>query len=69
MRAPEIEVFERDAKFVVRVDLPGLTKEDVRIEVAHDELTIEGERKFEKEERRKACTAPSAPTEVLPLSR
>ena len=45
MWVPAIEVFERDEKFVVRVDLPGLKKEEVRIEVTHDELTIEGERK------------------------
>ena len=51
MWAPEIEVFERDEKFVVRVDLPGLKKEDVKITVTHDELTIEGERKFEKEDK------------------
>ena len=50
--SPEIEIFERDNKFAVRVDLPGLKKEDVKIEVTHDELTIEGERKFEKEETR-----------------
>ena len=48
---PEIEVLERDEKFVVRVDLPGLKKEDVKIEVSHDELTIEGERKLENEEK------------------
>ena len=52
MWAPEIEVFERDEKFVVRVDLPGLKKEDLRIEVTHDELTIEGERKLETEEKK-----------------
>ena len=51
MWAPQIEVFERNEKFVVRVDLPGLKKEDVKIEVTHDELTIEGERKLEKEEK------------------
>jgi HSP20 family protein len=51
MWAPEIEVLERDGKFVVRVDLPGLKKEDVKIEVTHDELTIEGERKLETEEK------------------
>jgi HSP20 family protein len=51
MWAPQIEVFERNEKFVVRVDLPGMKKEDVKIEVAHDELTIEGERKLEKEEK------------------
>ena len=52
MWAPEIEVFERGDKFVVRVDLPGLKKEDVKIEVTHDELTIEGERKVETEEKK-----------------
>ena len=51
MWAPQIEVFERNEKFIVRVDLPGLKKEDVKIEVTHDELTIEGERKLEKEEK------------------
>src|SRR4029450_2748845 len=52
MWAPQIEVFERNEKFIVRVDLPGLKKEDVKIEVTHDELTIEGERKLEKEEKK-----------------
>jgi len=51
MWVPPIELFERDEKFVIRVDLPGLMKEDVKIEVTHDELTIEGERKAEKEEK------------------
>ncbi len=51
--SPEIEVFERDNKFFVYVDLPGLNKEDVKIAVTHDELTIEGERTFEKEEKEK----------------
>ena len=52
MWAPQVEVFERNEKFIVRVDLPGLKKEDVKIEVTHDELTIEGERKLEKEEKK-----------------
>lgn len=49
--APALEVFERGDKFLVRVDLPGLKKEDVKIEVTHEELTIEGERKLAKEEK------------------
>jgi HSP20 family protein len=48
--SPEIEIFERDNKFFVRADLPGLTKENVKVQVVHDELTIEGERKLDKEE-------------------
>ena len=51
MWAPPLEVFERDNKFVVRVDLPGLKKEDVKIEITHDELAIEGERKLAKDEK------------------
>ena len=51
MWSPEIEVLERDNKFVLRVDLPGLKKENVKIEVTHDELTIEGERKVEEEKK------------------
>lgn len=50
--APAIEILERDHAFFVRVELPGLTKENVKVAVAHDELTIEGERKMEKEEKK-----------------
>jgi HSP20 family protein len=50
--APAIEIFERDNAFFVRAELPGLTKEDVKVTVVHDELTIEGERKIEKEEKK-----------------
>ena len=51
MWSPEIEVFERDQRFFVRVDLPGIEKQDVKIEVTHDELTIEGERRLETQEK------------------
>ena len=50
MWMPAIEAFERDNTFFVYVDLPGLKKEDVKIEITHAELTIEGERRFEKKE-------------------
>ena len=48
--SPEIEIFEHTNTFFVRADLPGLTKENVKVNVTHEELTIEGERKLEKEE-------------------
>ena len=37
---------------IVRMDLPGLTKEDVKIEVVEGSLTISGERKYETKEER-----------------
>ena len=49
---PQIETFQRGDQFVVRADLPGLKKEDVNVEVADDALTIQGERRQEREENR-----------------
>ncbi len=50
--APQIDVFERDKHLVTKVDLPGLKKEDVKVEVTDGHLTISGERKTEKEEKK-----------------
>ena len=49
---PQIEVLHNNGQFMVRADLPGLTKDDVKVEVTDDLLTLSGERKEEKEERR-----------------
>lgn len=49
--APPVEVLERDGKLMVRADLPGLTKDNVRVNITDDVLTIEGERRSEHEER------------------
>jgi HSP20 family protein len=50
--APDIEVFDREGQYVVRADLPGLRKEDVRVELTENALMLEGERRNEQEERR-----------------
>lgn len=49
---PQIEVLHKNGQFMVRVDLPGLKKDDVKIELTDDLLTLSGERKEEKEEKR-----------------
>jgi HSP20 family protein len=49
MWSPAIDVFERDGQFVVRADLPGLSRDDVRIEATDDSLIIEGARRSEME--------------------
>lgn len=54
---PEIEMFERKGELVLRADLPGLTKEDVKVEITDNELVIEGERKEEKEKKEKGYYA------------
>jgi HSP20 family protein len=50
--APEIDVFQRGSDLVVRADLPGLKKDDIKVDVTEDSLTIQGERKSEIEEER-----------------
>ena len=49
---PQIEVLHNNGQFMVRADLPGMTKDDIKVELANDMLTISGERKAEKEEKR-----------------
>jgi HSP20 family protein len=48
---PAMDVAETEGHFVVRADLPGLTEEDVAIEVESNVLTISGERKLENREQ------------------
>ncbi|HEX5109222.1 MAG TPA: Hsp20/alpha crystallin family protein [Vicinamibacterales bacterium] len=48
---PELEVVEREGQLLVRVDLPGLKQEEITVTVTEEELTIEGERKYEAEKR------------------
>ncbi len=50
--APAVEVRERDGQLVVSADLPGLNKDDVKVEVTGEGLVIQGERKSEHEEER-----------------
>ena len=48
---PEIDVFEKDNRLVTKIDLPGMKKEDVKVEVTDGQLAISGERKSEAEEK------------------
>ena len=49
---PQVEILQNNGQFTVRADLPGLTKDDIKVEMAENMLTISGERKEEKEEKR-----------------
>jgi HSP20 family protein len=49
---PAMDLVETDEHFVLKADLPGLSDEDVHIDVDGDVLTVSGERKSEHEDKR-----------------
>jgi HSP20 family protein len=49
---PAMDLTETDDHFVLRADLPGLSEEDVNIELEEGTLTVSGERKSEHEDKR-----------------
>jgi HSP20 family protein len=49
--SPRAEMFDRNGHTVVRVELPGLEKDDVKVSVWNDRLIVEGERREEDEQR------------------
>jgi HSP20 family protein len=50
--SPAIDVKERDGNVEVLAELPGVNKEDVRVECTDEGLILEGEKRSEHEENR-----------------
>jgi HSP20 family protein len=48
---PDVEILDRGGEFIVRVEVPGLKRENITLEITDEELLIRGERKQEKEEK------------------
>lgn len=51
--APLVDITEDDKEYLVKAELPGLKKEEVKVTVEDGVMTISGERKVEKEEKTK----------------
>ena len=49
--SPHLEMFEREGKLIVTADLPGVKKEDVKVEVDQDAITLQGQRRQEQTSR------------------
>ncbi len=45
---PSVDLFEDDNAYEVQLSVPGMTKDDIKIDIKEGLLTISGERKFEK---------------------
>jgi len=50
---PPVDIEETDKEYLIKAELPDIKKDDVKVETLDGVLTIEGERKQEKEEKGK----------------
>jgi HSP20 family protein len=49
--APLVDIVEHDNEYLIKAELPEVKKDDVKVTVQDEVLTITGERTFEKEEK------------------
>ncbi len=51
---PAVDLSQNDQTFVIKADLPGMTKADIHLTVESDTLTLSGERTFVKTENKES---------------
>lgn len=48
---PAVDVYEDEHNLVLKLEIPGMNEEDLKVSLEDNTLTVGGERKFEKEEK------------------
>jgi HSP20 family protein len=48
---PLVDISEDEKEYLIKAELPGVTKDDVRVTVEHGTLRLSGERRFKREEK------------------
>ncbi|MGB9092975.1 MAG: Hsp20/alpha crystallin family protein [Gallionella sp.] len=51
--APSVDITETDTAYLIKSEIPGVNREDVKVNIENGLLTMSGERKQEKEEKGK----------------
>ena len=49
--APLVDISEDEKQYLIKAELPGVRREEVKVTLENGVLTLSGERKFEKEEK------------------
>jgi len=47
---PRVDISESNSSYIIKADIPGVAKEDLKVTLDNGVLTIQGERKQDKEE-------------------
>ena len=48
---PAVDIYSDEQNLVLKLEVPGVNEQDLNVSVENNTLTIQGERKFEKEEK------------------
>jgi len=49
---PRVDIAETDDEIIVRADIPGMEKDEIKVTLSDNILTISGEKKIERDEKR-----------------
>ena len=52
---PAVDIFETEQEIVLKAETPGLTKDQISVEVDEGTLHLKGERKMEKDVKEESC--------------
>lgn len=50
---PQVDIGATDKEYSITIEVPGVDEKDVKVEIANNTMTIRGEKKQEKEEKKK----------------
>lgn len=71
---PAVDIYEDDQVVVVKMELPEVAQEDIQVQVENHSLSIQGERRLEREEKKQnylrieRCYGPFRRTFSLPVT-
>src|SRR6202051_1019978 len=49
--APPVDIYEDDHTITLKLEVPGIEEKDIDVRIDNNTLTVQGERKMEKEEK------------------
>ena len=49
--APAVDVYEDEHSITLKIEVPGINEKDIDVRIENNTLTVQGERKLEKEEK------------------
>jgi HSP20 family protein len=51
--SPSVDIFEEEGDIVVKTELPGMTKDDIEVNITENRITLSGEKKKEEKIEKK----------------